>query len=114
MYTYIVAKVKYISKTHADNEDHEEEDDEIVMTSHIQKICFVTNNLKTVVEKVKDYPFDDPIEFDITENELHRYFDQSRRYLKDDDMDPIYQEIGIYYKHHIAQYFICLIQVPTL
>ncbi len=108
MYTYIVAKVKYSSRNHANNEY---EDDE---TSHIQKICFVTNDVKKILETIKIYPFEDDIYFNISEQELTRYFDEARQYIIDDKMDPIYQEIGVYYEDNVAQYFICVIQIPSL
>lgn len=114
MNTYIVAQLKYISKKHADNEDHDDEEDETDMTSHIQKICFATTSIKKLIELLEQYPFDDDIEFNITEEKLTKRFNQVRKYRKPDDMDAIFEEIGIYYEDDIAQYFIVAIEVPTL
>ena len=112
MYTYIVVKVKYINSAHLEDRDMDSDDDETDITHCIQEIYFSTSNISTIFEKLNDIPFGDPAQFNKSEEEVVKRYEQLRKHRP--DMESIVQEIGVYYEDYIAKYFICIIQVPTL
>jgi len=112
-YTYLLAKVAYINSAHAQDRDMDSDDDEIIVEPHIQKIYFATPNLSTIFQKINDVPYGDPVEFRYSEESITSCFERRRRLIKTIKAS-IPEEIGVYYKDHVAQYFICIIEVPVL
>lgn len=111
-YNYLLVKLNYINSAHAEDRDMES-DDETEMVSHIQEIYFSTPNISTIFRKINDVPFEDNIEFNVTEEQIIKRFEQRSKFCKD-KIYPITEEIGTYFKNHVAQYFICIIQLPVM
>lgn len=111
-YNYLLVKLSYINSAHAEDRDMTDDDDETEMVYHIQEIYFSTPNISTIFQKLKDVPFGDPVEFKISEEKVVKRFEEQRKFRK--DTENITNEIGIYFKKHIAEYFICIIQVPVM
>jgi hypothetical protein len=114
MYSYIVAKVKYINPAHADGRDMDSDDDETDMVSSIQELYFASDSIEKIFETLKIYPFGDDIDFETFNRNAKKTkerFDLLER-LSKDDKEVFSEELGAYFEDGVAEYFIMLYAVP--
>lgn len=115
MYAYVIAIQSVISEKHANNEEHYDEEDEIDVTYHLKRMCFVADSIEKALKNAKTYDFGEPVEWIecVSEKILSQTFELGRQIRP--DLVSITEDIGYILENpKRIRDFVTITQVPLL